>query len=212
MKSVGIFNTVGGVGRTTLAVHLAFRAEAQGVPTHAVNLDRQGDLFFWLSRGRHPTGAADTFEHSERLTVTHSPGKVPELSNASLVVYDCPPLVEIVADIKPDLWLVPTPGGRRGLDALGVVLHELGTTGVPIWPIAWAGLDSEAFLPVLRDKAGRSPSVQVWDYAIPHSDSFVRAEDDLSCVWEAPYQGNGVHELARLCDGVIAQLGVRPPR
>ena len=212
MKSVAIFNTVGGVGRTTLAVHLAVRAGAQGVRTHAVNLARQGDLFFWLSRGRHPSGTADTFEHSEHLTVMHSPEKVPAMPDASLVVYDCPPLVEIVAHIKPDLWLVPTPAGRRGLDALGVVLHEIGTSGVPIWPIAWAGLDSEAFLPVLRDKVGHSPNVQVWDHAIPHSDSFLRAENDLSVVWEAPDQGSGVQELARLCDGVIAQLGLRPAR
>jgi len=210
MKSVAIFNSVGGVGRTTCAVHLALRAEAQGVHTYAVSLDRQGDLLYWLSRGRRPTGAVDTFEHSERLTVTHSPGKVPELPDASFVVYDCPPTVEIVASIKPDLWLVPTPGGRRGLEALGVVLHELGTAGVPIWPIAWAGLNSEAFVPVLRDKVGHSPNVQVWDHAIPESDTIARAENDLSSVWETPYQGKGAQELARLCDGVLAQLGVRP--
>lgn len=211
MKSVAIFNTVGGVGRTTLAVHLAFRAEAQGVHTHAVDLARQGDLFDWLSRGRRPTGDADAFEHSERLTVMFSPGKVPHLPDASLVVYDCPPTVELVADIKPDLWLVPTPGGRRGLEVLSVVLRELKTTGAPIWPIAWAGWNSETFVPVLRDSVGRSPKVQVWEHAIPQCNSFARAEDARSSVWEVPYQGAGPHELARLCDGVIAQLGVKAP-
>lgn len=52
MRTVAFYNNKGGVGKTTLAVHVALRAALHhGLRTVAMGLDRQGDLLRWLSGG-----------------------------------------------------------------------------------------------------------------------------------------------------------------
>ena len=66
MKTVAIFNNKGGVGKTTLAVHLAlFASEQQRLRTVAIGLDRQGDLLRWLSGGNVTVGDGPVYEHSK---------------------------------------------------------------------------------------------------------------------------------------------------
>lgn len=44
MKVIGLFNNKGGVGKTTLAYHLAHMLPRLGFPTVAVDLDPQANL------------------------------------------------------------------------------------------------------------------------------------------------------------------------
>ena len=105
MKTVAIVNNKGGVGRTTLAVHLALHASALGIKTTAVSLCRQGDLYAWLSGGQRAASAGDVMQISSCLDVVFSPDEIPELGEASLVVYDCPSIFTI--PVRDDVVRAP---------------------------------------------------------------------------------------------------------
>jgi len=116
MKTVAIVNNKGGVGRTTLAVHLALHASALGIKTTAVSLCRQGDLYAWLSGGQRAASPGDVMQISSCLDVVFSPDEIPELGEASLVVYDCPSIFTI--PVRDDVVRAPptTPVHRAWLE------------------------------------------------------------------------------------------------
>ena len=93
MRTVAFYNNKGGVGKTTLAVHLALRAAGQHrLRTVAMGLDRQGDMLRWLSGGNLSIGDGSIYEHSPNLTAVYSPNQPPSVRlNADLCVIDAPP-------------------------------------------------------------------------------------------------------------------------
>lgn len=205
MKSVAIFSRKGGSGRTTLATHLVRLAGARDISTIAVSLDRMGDLSRWLSEGQQDT----------HVTAIHSPSKAPRLAaDASLVVYDCPPTDKITAEIKPDLWLVPTPPASADFlaEMLGRTLRLLTDAGGEIWVVGWRTRPGEnhASVSVLRDAASPFPSARVREQVVPESEGIYRAQDQYVGAWELPFDA-GTHALAELCDDVLAHLGLVSP-
>ena len=51
MRRIAVYNHKGGIGKTTIAVHLAYYAEELKIRTFATCIDPQGDLWRWLSGG-----------------------------------------------------------------------------------------------------------------------------------------------------------------
>lgn len=109
---IAVANLKGGVGKTTLAVHLAFYLEAL-----LVDLDPQGDATDWAARSgwvqAHP--APSWGEARRTLAKDHGP-----------LVLDCPPgegahLVDVLA--AADLVVIPTKSGRQDLRAVGRMLE-----------------------------------------------------------------------------------------
>ena len=109
---IAVANLKGGVGKTTLAVHLAFYLEAL-----LVDLDPQGDATDWAGRSgwvqAHP--APSWGEARRTLAKDHGP-----------LVLDCPPgegahLVDVLA--AADLVVIPTKSGRQDLRAVGRMLE-----------------------------------------------------------------------------------------
>ncbi len=109
---IAVANLKGGVGKTTLAVHLAYYLEAL-----LVDLDPQGDATDWSERSgwvqshKAPTWA----EASKTLAKVEGP-----------IVLDCPPgegahLVDVLAAV--DLVVIPTKAGRQDLRAVGRMLE-----------------------------------------------------------------------------------------
>lgn len=213
MKTVAIYNQKGGAGRTTLAAHLAFRTQAQGISTVAVSLDRQGDLMSLLTREHRKLREAPHVEHREHLTIIYSPESVPELPAAALAVYDLPATPEAALLVKPDLWLIPLGDSRIQLELLARYLPELAGSGASILIVPWAvKLRGEQIFSTVRDVVGRFPNVTLSDHVVSESLAIARANDGLRPVWDSPPEAEspGAQELARLCDGVIALLGLAP--
>lgn len=119
MKTIAVYNNKGGVGKTTISVHVALFAAMRRIKTLAAGLDRQADLCRWLARGDAQVQDGLAFRRGEYLDVVYSPMKVPDrLKNYDLVVADCPPAVEIVDKVSADLWVVPLDG-RLAIENMG---------------------------------------------------------------------------------------------
>jgi cellulose biosynthesis protein BcsQ len=211
MKTVAIFNRKGGTGRTTLAAHLARRAQARDVDTVAVSLGHTGDLVAWLCQDRQAFN--EVRECGKHLIAIHSPKEAPQLpqlqSAASLLVYDCPCDLDLTTEIKPDLWIVPVSPERASMERLGQTLREA-TSGAEMLLVSWGPMSGQdvASVSALRDLASQFPHVQVWENAIRQSDAIVRAQDVFGVAWDLPHAGEGARELANLCDGVLARLAL----
>jgi hypothetical protein len=166
-----------------------------------------------LTREHRQTREAPHVEHREHLTIIHSPGSVPEVPDVALAVYDYPPTLDVALLMKPDLWLIPTDGSRTQLELLAGYLPELAGSGASILIVPWGvKLRGEQIFSTLRDVVGRFPNVTLWDHVVPESPAIMRANDGLRSVWDSPPDADspGAQELARLCDGVIALLGLAP--
>lgn len=210
MKSVACYNNKGGVGKTTFALHLSLRAQVHGIKTIAVCIDRQGDLFHALSGGDQPTRDGAVAEIGSGLTVIYSPNNIPRLQGASLVIYDCPPAIEVAAAAKPDLWLVPADG-RMALTDLGNVLEEMADAGGDIW-VVLNKLDTagKRALAAAKNAVKQIPNVHVWGEPIPDSAAIKRGGEYLKPVWEVPYgKGtDGERAIVDLCDAALVHLGL----
>ena len=121
----------GGVGKTTLAAHLAVAAEAAGDgPAVLIDTDPQGSLSAWWnvrevgSPALAPTTIADL---PEKLTALAAAGY-------RLAVVDTPPAItEAIGDVvrSADLVLIPTRPSPHDLRAVGSTVDLVQAAGKP---------------------------------------------------------------------------------
>lgn len=209
-KTVAVYNNKGGVGKTTIATHLAFRSVHHGIKTLAVGIDPQGDMFEIISGGDTPKPEGAIFEKNDRLTCLFSPNNFPRLPNTSLVVCDCSPAINVALAAKPDLWLAPVDG-RLALMDLSNVLDDLHASGGEIW-VVMNKLDSagKRVMNAAKNALNKLPGVKVWPNQIPDSAAIKRTTEYLRPITDVPYGegSDGETALNELCDAVLAQLGL----
>ena len=107
MRTLGLLSRKGGVGKTTLAIHLAVKAQESGLRVLLIDLDPQGSAAAWWQAREGDTPALEVTE----------PGKLSELLKTAqgvgidLAIIDTRPSVEAdavqVASLS-DYLLVPT--------------------------------------------------------------------------------------------------------
>ena len=212
MKKVAVFNNKGGVGKTTVSVHLALWASQQyRLRTVAVGLDRQGDLIRWLSGGNVAGGDGSVFEFSDRLTALYSPNQQPDMRiKADLCILDAPPSLALAATIQPDLWVVPVDG-RLALEDMHNALPDLQASKAKILlVINRAEAGGTRTLAALKKACGQTPKVTVWSTPVPDSPAIKRAAEYYRAVWDVPYgsTSEGNKTIVALCDGILKMVGL----
>jgi len=129
MKVIVVASQKGGVGKTTVAAHLAVTAEQECVgPTVLIDTDPQGSLSaWWNSRESDVPALAST-------SLAELPAKLEALAAAGfrLAVIDTPPAITAaIRDVVKlaDLVLIPTRPSPHDLRAVGSTVdlaHETG--------------------------------------------------------------------------------------
>lgn len=130
MRTLGILKQKGGVGATTLAVHLAAEAEARSVPTVLLDLDPQRSASGWRN-----VRAADTPTvlpaDPERLALLLDAARKDDIA---LAILDGPPahghIVEAIARAS-DLAIVPLRPSVLDLAAAAPTVELLRALGTP---------------------------------------------------------------------------------
>ena len=212
MKTVVVYNNKGGVGKTTIAVHLAHEAEARGVKTMAVGMDRQGDLLRWLSGGDQNIREGELHQRSSLLSVLYSPDVFPGgIQKNELVIVDCPPAIEVANKVRADLVVVPVDG-RLALQDLMNVLSPLAAIGRVLIVFNRADAGGKVALDAVQKAVRKVPQdrVDVWDEIIPDSAAIKRSAEYFQPAWEVPYGAgtSGPEALRRFCGGVFTRLNL----
>ena len=210
-KTIGIYNNKGGVGKTMMTSHLAIYAEYQEIPTIAVCIDRQGDLYRFLSNGNGVLKDDTFYERSKFLSVVYSPMKVPKFQNVDLVLVDCPPAIEIALTFNPSLWLVPVHG-RLGFENMHNVLGELAATGADILIMMnMSGRGGKRMDLELRKAIASTPKAKLCEVIVPEADAITRTTDFFKAVWDVPYGKDTAASITMesFCRSVLSGCGFK---
>lgn len=132
MKVISLCAQKGGVGKTTLAGHLAVQAEAMGAgPVALVDTDPQGSLAHWWNAREAEVplfAAVSIVDLPERIDAMRAAG-------VRLVIIDTPPAIteSIRAVIQAsDLVLIPTRPSPHDLRAVGATVDLVEGAGKPM--------------------------------------------------------------------------------
>lgn len=210
MKTIAVFNNKGGIGKTTIAVHVALYAAARRIRVLVIGLDRQGDICRWLAGGDCLLQDGLTFQHSEYLRVLYSPGELPDRRwDVDLVIVDCPPAVETADSLSADVWLVPLDG-RLAIENLGNIHASLCAAGGKIMLVLnRCDMIGKRALEGLRQAAHQIPNAYVRDETIPATAPIAKAAEYFRPVWKVPHGANtkGDKAMQSLCHEALTAAG-----
>jgi chromosome partitioning protein len=130
MHTLGIVKRKGGVGATTLAVHLAVASEHRGAAACIVDLDPQRSATVWADARRQltpPVAGVDVGQLGAVLDAARSDG-------VSLAILDSPPALDrVTASIarSADLLLIPVQPSALDIAATAPAVDLARAVGVP---------------------------------------------------------------------------------
>jgi cellulose biosynthesis protein BcsQ len=211
MKIVAPYNNKGGVGKTTLAAHLAWLAATRGVRVLAVALDRQGDILRMLTGGAvDETVAEGLVTIADNLDGLYSPDVFPDVGEFApydLVVVDGSPSIDMAVQIPADLFLVPVDG-RMALDNLMNVLEDLTRQASTLVVFNKANVAGKRMFDRLQRAAALVPNVEVHATPIPLTSAIARTGEMYRPLWEVPngMDVRGSQEFLEVCWTALRRL------
>ena len=200
MRTVVFANQKGGVGKTTLAGHIAVEAMARGEKVVLMDTDPQGSLSAWWNARSN----ADLAFASARLDELDAQLRALADEGYTLVVLDTPPAItSTIASVvaAADLVVIPTRASPHDLRAVGATVELCPTR--PVFVINGAAqrarITTQAAI-ALSTHGAVAPSV------IYQRTDFAGAMTDGRTLQEVDPTGNGAREIAELWMYVDKQL------
>lgn len=213
-KVITVFNSKGGVGKTTVAMNLAGTLGRRGAKVLVVDMDRQGTSTRWVSQ------APDEKEFPAQVTNLHQLGgkmhrelrnKLPDFD---YVIVDCPPAIEspapssalLVSDLAiipfspsvPDMWAVDLVSSL--IDQAMITNENLITRMLATQRIRSAIGDN--VIAALRECTGQ----QLFETSIPQLAAFRECISLGGTVHDVPRSERAVKCMESLADEVVLLL------
>jgi len=208
MQTIALIAQKGGVGKTTLAIHLATAFAATGKNTLLLDLDPQASAAEWNDHRADETPAVLSIQPS-RLTKVLEEAKV---MGADVVILDTAPHSEstaLEAAKAADLILVPCQPTIMDLRAMSKTVELLKLVG----KTAYAVLNSVPHQGTGGQEAAEtivtSFGLQVADASFGDRVAFSRCMISGQAAQEIEPQGKAATEVRALFEWVVAQLHAR---
>ena len=135
MKIVAVVCRKGGVGKTTIATHVAVAAEKLGLVTVVLDLDPQARAASWGDHRGKGSAPAVVAAQATRLPLLL---KEAEDQDADLIILDTPPHADTTATAavaKADLVLIPSRPSGLDLEALPASIQLARISGKPFFVV-----------------------------------------------------------------------------
>ena len=209
MFTVAVIAQKGGVGKTTLALHLGVEAVKAG-PVAIVDIDPQSSAAQWAD-ARVATGPTVTACPPARLAVTLE--RV-ERSGARVAFIDTAPAVEspaLAAVRAADFCLIVSRPGILDLRSIGTNVEIAKLAGKPVALVINAGHVHGGRAVAAGEDAGRRYGVEVCPIIIRQRAIFSHALVESRCAQEVEPAGKAAAEVVALWDW-IARRAIRESR
>ncbi|MEM7224986.1 MAG: ParA family protein [Pseudomonadota bacterium] len=209
-KVLAVLSQKGGVGKTTLAGHLAVQAELAGAgPVALLDADPQESLADW---GRERQAESPLVEPSSLWRLKSDVRRLAS-DGAKLIILDTPPGISATlrsAIDEANLVLVPTRPSPHDLRAAGKTVELVESIGRPLVFVvncasSWARITSDAAI-ALSQHGTVAPAV------IHQRADFASSMIDGRTVMEIGRSSRSAAEIAQLWDYIAGRLAGRRPR
>lgn len=196
MRVIVIASQKGGVGKTTLAAHLAVEAEAQGVsPVALIDMDPQGSLSAWWNSRE---AESPLFIQADLGNLAAQLRKL-EAAGMALVVIDTPPaLTEAIRSVVAvaDLVVVPARPSPHDLRAVAGTVDLIEGLSKPM---VFVVNSATARAKITGDAAvALSQHGRVAPTTVHHRNDFASSMIDGRTVRELEPEGKSAKEIAEL--------------
>jgi len=181
---IAIYNNKGGVGKTTLAAHIGFRAIEKKQKLMVYDVDsRQGNTIDWLTGGNWDGNA--TVQLTPYVWVTTDNN---DTEGHELVVIDCPPTFQVVEKFDDvDVWLVPVSGRFSVMSAMNVIEEIRQIERKPRIVLVSNMVDTRTEFGRTEINEIKKLGVELFKFHIPRHDAIRKAEMAAMPAWKVPY-------------------------
>ena len=203
---IAVYNNKGGVGKTSLTAHIGFRAMDTGRAITIVDADRQSNTMDWLTKGSWD-GNSTVEVGSVKITKD-----IREINSDDLVVIDCPPAFEVVANYPDvDVWVVPV-NGRFSVMGSMTVIDEIKAINPKARIVLLANMvDMSTRFGKTQLEEIKKLEVELYKLIIPRHDIVGKAEMSTKACWAVPYGSRSLtsQNLKMFAEWVLDSCKVR---
>ena len=209
MKTISIISQKGGAGKTTLAVHLATAAHAEGLVTLIVDTDPQATASTWAQWRKG--GDPEVIDCASPPLLSRKLEKASELG-AQLAVIDTPPHADIMAREAckmADLVLIPCRPRAFDLDAVRVTRDLAKSSGKPSFLLFMAGPPRARLLYAEASELVTAIGLPIAPVMLPDRAAFHASVGEGLTAQELEPDGKAAREIAELWSWTSKQVGLQ---
>lgn len=199
-----IYNNKGGVGKTTLASSIGFRAIEKQQNIVVVDADPQYNTMKLLTRDNFN---GEDYVELGSIQLLCGLKDAERYENSDFLVIDAPPEYDFCHKVKDvDVWIVPIRG-RFSLDGATNVLSTLKSLGRNNERLVFVVMQSDGNTDIgkMQIEEAKKLGIELFKYAIGKHISFEKAEMMCCPVWDVPYsvRSGSVQALQLFTDWVL---------
>ncbi len=207
MKILTIISQKGGVGKTTIAIHLAVEAERKGYTTAVFDLDPQGSAASWSDKRESSTPTVVPAQANRLETlIEQARGQ-----NADLVIIDSAPNADsssLAAAKTADLILIPCRAAAFDLAAIPTTLDLAHIAKKEAW-VLLNGVPSQGKLAEEAREVLVAGGVKVCEIILHNLIAFSHALNDGRTANEYDPKSKAAAEIVSLFQWIETQTGLQ---